>query len=104
MWIQLDLPGPTALERLRFYYNDYPFDHADALNILARQQGKWVPAAEQVAIDIATFDVVNGHPVYGWQVQDIPLNGITADQLRIEIARPRAGRDWTIGELEVYER
>lgn len=104
MWIQLDLPGPTALERLRFYYNDYPFDHADALNILARQQGEWIPAAEQVAIDIATFDVVNGHPVYGWQVQDIPLNGITADQLRIEIARPRAGRDWTIGELEVYER
>ncbi|MDD4734879.1 MAG: hypothetical protein PHP44_02095 [Kiritimatiellae bacterium] len=105
MWIQLDLPRPAELECLRFYYNEYPFDYADALNILIRRKdGVWTPVATNVPIDMAAFDVVNGHPVYGWQVQDIPLTGAEADAIRIEIARPRAGRDWTIGELEVYER
>lgn len=105
MWIQVDLPGPTELARLRFYYNEYPFDHADAVHILAvDRDGGWQPVAVDVPVDIGGFDVVNGHPVYGWQVQDVPLDGVTTDRLRVEIARPRAGRDWTIGELEVYER
>lgn len=104
MWIQLDLPRPIALERLRLYYNDYPFDHADSLNILIRQAGEWITAAAEVPFETAAFDVVNGHPVYGWQVQDVALNGVMTDQLRIEIASPLSGRDWTIGELEVYER
>jgi hypothetical protein len=104
MWIELALPAETHLERIRFYYNGYPHDHANALHILSRTNGdaEWTPVITNLPWRIEGIDFRNGHPVYYNQFQEVPLDGLRAGALRIEIAEVSPGRDWTIGEIELY--
>jgi len=103
MSITLMLQTPVPLERIRFYYNDYPHDHADAINIYIYENNQLVLTKEMIPFELAGFDFVNDHPVYGFQIQDIDLNQVIANKLTIELAEINAGRDWTIGEIELYE-
>lgn len=103
MWIELELPERISLKRLKFYYNKYPHDHARSLNIFVRRpEGIWDKAVSGMRWQLMPFDFVNNHPVYQNQVQSIEISGIETDAVRIEIDEPNPGRDWTIGEIEVY--
>jgi hypothetical protein len=64
--------------------------------------GDWQPVVENLPRDMDRFEIVNGHPSYGNQLQTARFAPVTTDRLRLEIADPEPGRDWTIGELELY--
>ncbi len=102
MWIELTLPRTTRLGRIKMYYNEYPHDHALALNILVKDDNNdWRIVASDLKWRLEPFDFLHGHPVYGNLVQLIDMHAVYAKTIRIEIARPNLGRDWTIGEIEV---
>lgn len=102
MWIELELPEVVSLQQLKFYYNGYPHDYARSLDIFVRRlDGSWKLVKPGVGWKLETFDFVNNHPVYANRVQYIEMNGARTDAVRIEIAVPNPGRDWTIGEIEV---
>ena len=105
MWIEVRLPARRPLCGLAFFYDGYPFDMALLLNVLARDEaGGWKTVAEHVP-DAMDLGFQNGHPVFSkTETRTIRFEPVETDALRVEIARPNEGRDWTIGEVEVYER
>jgi hypothetical protein len=103
MWVQLNLPERAALTRVTMFYNYYLFDRALALNVLAKTREGWKVVAYKVPVDMDPFEFVNGHPLMGNQPQTIRFDPVETDALKIEIAEPNPGRDWTIGEIEVYD-
>lgn len=103
MSITLKLNQTVELERIRFYYNGYPHDHAQAISITLYEDEYPVANYPDIAFELSGFDFVNGHPVYGFQVQDIDLKPTRADQVVIELTKVNEHRDWTIGEIELYE-
>jgi hypothetical protein len=104
MWIRLQLDRPVRLSRLRFYYNGYHHDHARSLDVYGIVDGEKKMLAENWAFDLDPFVFVNDHPVYSWQVQELTLEeSIETNELMIEINSENPGRDWTIGEIELYE-
>ena len=102
MAVTLELERPRRLSRLRMDYTGYAHDMANALDILARTDQGWVPVREAVEPHHLPFLWNGRFPVYGSQVQEIPLRGTTTDALRIVNTAPRQGRDWTIGELQLF--
>jgi len=103
MWIVLRLPKKAHMARLKFYYNRYPYDHAQSVNIYKKtSEDRWQRVKSNVPWRLEPFDFLNGHPVYSNQVQLIELEGVYTDAIKIEIAEPQEGRDWTIGELELF--
>jgi hypothetical protein len=87
---------------LKFYYNAYPHDYARSIDISVRNQGgDWELVKSNVKWKLEPFDFVNNHPVYANRVQIIEMDAMRTDKVRIEIAVPNPGRDWTIGEIGV---
>lgn len=102
MWVQLNLPAPAMLTRVTLFYNFYLFDRALSLNVLAKTREGWKVVAEKVPVGMDPFEFVNGHPMMGNQPQTIRFDPMEADALKIAVAEPNPGRDWTIGEVEIY--
>ena len=102
MWIELTLPQSVLVRQLKIYYNGYPHDHARSLDIIARKaDGTWQTVRSGLAWRLQPFDFINNHPVYSNLVQRVDMQGVQTNAIRIEIAEPNPGRDWTIGEIEV---
>ncbi|MBU0677916.1 MAG: hypothetical protein KJ626_07335 [Verrucomicrobia bacterium] len=103
MFIDIEFPQPVPVTRVAMFYNYYHHDRAVSLNILARKKGRrWQTVLSKVPESLDAFEFVNGHPVYGNQVQTIRFPAVTTDALRIEVAEVNEGRDWTVGEIEIY--
>lgn len=101
MWIDVRLPSEMPVARVNLFYDYYPYDNAHAVNILANTPEGWTPITNAVPFVMHPFEFTNGHPVYGSQFQTIRLEPVLTDAVRIEIATPHEGRDWTIGEIEI---
>jgi hypothetical protein len=104
MSITISLPAAVPVSRISMYYNFYRADRAAALDVLARRGSRWIPVAKNVRQGLDPFEVVNGHPTMGNQLQTIRFKPTVTDQLRIEISEPEVGRDWTVMEVEVFSR
>lgn len=104
MWVDLHLPTKELVTRLDLFYDYYPHDNAHAVNVLAAGSEGWTPITNAVPFVMHPFEFVNGHPVYGSQFQTIRLEPTRTDTIRIEIAEPHVGRDWTIGEIQIAVR
>ncbi len=101
MWIEVRLPSKMPVARVNLFYDHYPYDNAHAIDILAADDDEWRPITNAVPFVMHPFEFINGHPVYGSQFQTIRLDSVPTDAVRIEIAQPHEGRDWTIGEIEI---
>lgn len=102
MKIDIKLASPQPVRRITFYYDYYPYDNANAINILSIGGNATNAVTNSVAFEMQPFEFINNHPVYGSQFQTIRFPPVTTDHLRIEIAEPHSGRDWTIGEIQLY--
>lgn len=102
MWVTVRLPEPRPLTSMNIFYDGYPHDHAYALNIYAAKGEEWVAVTNQVPFDLAPFEFRNGHPIYGSQLQTFRFAPVNTDAIKIEIAAVNPGRDWTIGEIELF--
>ena len=102
MWVDIHLPSAMPIKRITLYYDYYPYDNAHAINILATTDDGWKTVLAPVPFEMQPFEFNNGHPVYGSQFQTIRFDPVLTETLRIEIEEPHEGRDWTIGEIQVY--
>jgi hypothetical protein len=102
MWIELKLSEPISVNRLSFHYDYYAHDNAWSINILSKTDGDWKMVLKAVPFEMQPFEFINNHPIYGSQFQTISFDPVITDVLRIEIETPKEGRDWTMGEIEVY--
>jgi len=103
MWVQLNLPARTTLTRVTMFFNYYLNDMARSVNVLAKTPRGWKTVAKNIGADLDPFEFFNGHPVLGNQPQTIRFDPVETDALKIEVAEPNPGRDWTIGEVELYD-
>jgi hypothetical protein len=103
MNIVLEFDKPIEPVRIVMYYNLYHHDRADALDIAGWRDGSWISLRTGVQADLDPFEFKNGHPVYGNTRQniDLPASG-KVRKLRIKVSEVNSGRDWTIGEIEVF--
>ena len=101
MWIEIRLPSERRVTRITLFYDGYPHDNAHAVKLLAAIDDGWTPIAKSVPFVMHPFEFINGHPVYGSQFQAICIDPVLTDAIRLEIAQPHEGRDWTIGEIEI---
>ena len=90
------------VDRLSLYYTGYAHDRARALNVRARTAEGWTTLAANWERDFDRFEYVRGHPVMGSQLQTLRFAPVRADAVRLEIADPEPGRDWTIGEMALW--
>jgi hypothetical protein len=104
MKIDIRLAAPQPVKRISFYYDYYPYDNANAINIISINDGDGTqhPVTNSVPFEMQPFEFINGHPVYGSQFQTIRFTPVMTSHLRIEIAEAHTGRDWTIGEIRLY--
>ena len=102
MWMEIRLGQAVPICRVNLYYNYYAHDMADALTLRARTADGWDTPVENAPRDIEAFVIRNGHPVYGDQTQTFRFEPVVTDCIRIELAVPSAGRNWTMGEIELY--
>lgn len=101
MAVTVVLPAPATLTRVTLYYNGYPYDRAQALRVLAAEGDSWKSVAvAPSALDDFVFR--NGHPVMGDQCQTIRFAPVQADRLRLQIEEVAPGRDWAVGEIELF--
>jgi O-antigen/teichoic acid export membrane protein len=103
MWIEIRLPSVKPVSQLQIYYNQYRNDRARGMRLQAFDGQKWISVLERIPRDLIEFEFRNGHPVYGNDVQDIRFPPVTTDRLRLEIVEEEPKRDWTIGEIKVFE-
>lgn len=102
MWVAVTWDQPRTVHRVRLDHGMVGRDHAKRVNVLARVDGAWQPAAEAVSDSPAPFEFINGRPVYGRAVTDILLpHPVRATGIKTEIVEPRPERAWTINEIEV---
>ena len=101
-WMEVQWAAPVTVARLVLFYSGYPHDAAKALRVRARIDGGWTTIAASVPLSFDEFELRHGHPVWGNLLQTIRIEPILTDALRIEIAEPNTGRDWTVGEIEVF--
>jgi hypothetical protein len=104
MWIEISLPSPRFLSAVGLWYNRYAHDMAPFLRILARKGNGWTPLVTSGAAELDRFAFQNNHPVYGDKMQTIPFPVTQTDALRLEIIDPNSQRDWSLVEIELYER
>lgn len=102
MWIELRLPTDLPVAGLVLDYTGYPYDRARSIAILTRTPTGWQTTAAPIGRNLDPFRILNGHPALGYDRQTITFAPVVTDGLRIEILEPEPGRDWTIGEIEIY--
>ncbi len=103
MWIEIRMPSKRSVSQMAIYYNLYRHDRAKAMRLQAYKGKKWVTVLDGISNNLDCFDIINGHPSYINNIQTIRFPAVTTDRLRLEIAEPETGRDWTIGEIRVFE-
>lgn len=77
--------------------------HDDIPRSYALSASEWGPAF-MVGARLDRFELDRGRPRYGRSTQTFDLGGRQTRSLLIEVAEPRTNRNWTIAEIEVYER
>lgn len=93
---------PRRVVGVALYYNAWYQDRPRSLNLRVKAAGEeWRLVAGGVDRAMDRFEMRNGHPVLGNQVQTIRWRPVLADALRVEVAEPEPDRDWAIGEIEV---
>jgi hypothetical protein len=103
MWIEIRMPERKTVSQLALYYNLYRFDRAKTMRLQAYKGKQWVTVQDGIPSTLDCFDIVNGHPSYINNIQIIRFPDVKTDRLRLEIIEPEPGRDWTIGEIRVFE-
>lgn len=100
-WIELQWDEPLSLSHLKLIQGRQVHDTPETYRIR-------IVGSSEREIDVPCtfdkFDLDRGRPRYGRTVQTIPLEGHEGTSLRVEIARPRRNRTWTVAEIEVYVR
>jgi len=102
MGVSFSFPEPRSISRLSMYYNSYYHDHAGTMNIAARLHETWTTIATNVAWDLEHFEMINGHPVYGSVVHSMRFEPFVAEEIRVEVAEPIDGRDWSFSEACLF--
>ncbi len=102
MWIQASMTNAAPVARVSIFYDDYPYDQAVSMNLLANVRGRWVALCTNVAANLDAFEFRNGHPIYGAQMQTFRFPPVVTDAIRLEIAEADSRRCWTVGEMELY--
>lgn len=101
-WVEVRWATPRPVAGMALYYNAWYQDRPRSLNLWAKAADEeWRLVARGVERAMDRFEMRNGHPVLGNQVQTIRWVAVLADALRVEVADPEPGRDWAIGEIEV---
>ena len=103
MWIEVRLPSARPVSQLQLYYNQNRNDRAQAMLLQAHNGQAWTNVVESISRRLDDFEFLNGHPVYGNEIQTIRFAPVTTDRLRLEILEPEPKRDWAIGEIRVFE-
>ena len=101
MAVEVAWDGSARTRGVALYYNAWYQDRPRSLHVEVREDGTWRRVASEVPRDMDRFEMKNGHPVLGNQVQTIYWPVIEGDALRVMIAEPEPERDWAIGEIEV---
>jgi len=104
MWLTLKWDEPFELERVYMYYNRYHHDRATALDVeVLDENGSWAAALENLPAGLDAHEFERNRPLYGNEFQRIELPAATETTgVRIRIAEPNAGRDWTVGEVRLW--
>ena len=103
MAIEIRLASPRTVSQVKLYYNLYRHDRARTARLQAFKRGKWKTVLDNIPRKLDCFDFLNGHPIYMNQLQTLRFPRVKTDRLRLEITDPEPGRDWTIGEIKVFE-
>lgn len=53
--------------------------------------------------DLDPFVFMNEHPVYGDRVQTFRFPSVLSDAIRIEVAIPNGGREWSVSQVQIYQ-
>ena len=104
MWIEIVLPSSRVLNRLKLTYNQYAHDLAHSLKVLARKNNHWISLLPSVPGMLDGFAFLNGHPVYGDKTQTIEFPATQTEALRLEIVDPNPKQDWSLVEVELYQK
>ena len=102
-WIEVQWAAARPVSQMKLYYNQYRNDRAREMRLQARVNGAWKTILDHIPRKIDCFDFFNGHPVYMNEVKTLRWPAVTTDALRLEIVEPEPGRDWTMGEIKVFE-
>ncbi len=102
MYIDIHLAQKQPINRITFYYDGYPYDNARSIDIINLSDSHKVTITNAVPFDMQPFEFINHHPIYGSQLQTINFPPAETRDLRIQINEPNPGRDWTIGEIQLY--
>ena len=104
MWIEIALKSPRLLKGMGLYYNQYAHDLAPSLKLLARKGQEWKTLFPSVSGKLDRFAFLNSHPVYGDKMQTIQFSVTQTDALRIEIVDPNPKQDWSLVEVDLYQK
>ena len=103
MWIEIGLPEARSIHRLTLHYTAYRSGLPEARRVFAKQGNAWTTLTNHWPAYLDSMRFAGGRPRYG-EIQDtLWFDPVTTDTLRIEIADPREGRQWSITEVELGE-
>jgi len=103
MWVEIRLPSARAVDQIQVYYNQCRNDRAQSMRLFAYRGQTMTNVVDSISRLLDEFEFLNGHPVYGNEMQTIRFPAVTTDRLRLEIVQPEPKRDWAIGEIRVFE-
>lgn len=103
MWVEIRMPSARTVSQVKLYYNQYRHDRARVARLQAFTKGAWKTVLDNIPRKLDCFDFLSGHPVYMNDLQALRFPAVSTDRLRLEIVEPEPGRDWTIGEIQVFE-
>lgn len=100
MWVECRQPVPRRIQGVRLDTTGYPYDPARAVRVRVREGGAW---REVLPLTPHAWDGVaweHGHPALGFARQTLVwAEARLTDAVRIELAEPNPGRDWTLSEI-----
>ncbi len=103
MYVEIRLPKKRLLTKVRLYYNRFKYSQARRLTIMVWQQNGFYPIRKDISQYTDLFRIQQGHPVITSDiVQTIRLDPVETDRLRIVITEPAPGKDWSIGEVQLF--
>ena len=103
MWVEIELSEPHPVSQVKIYYNQYRHDRAKRMKLETYDGFKWTTLLENIPHKLDIFEFVNGHPSYMNEVHTLRFPAVTTTRLKLEITEPTEKRDWTMGEIRVFE-
>jgi hypothetical protein len=104
MWVEIELPSAHRLSGISLVYNRYAHDQAPALKVMARKNGSWLTLLPRVQASLDPFVFLNDHPVYGEKRQILTFPTTQAKALRLEVLEPNPRQDWSMVEIDLYQK